>query len=147
MRGRFGAALLGIVAITSCGVTSGDSLNPCQSTIPSACGSIAHCVLANNQYLSGQFPGSQSFIVRTATPTMLTFAFEFSGRISNGTGLTLTSTEPDCTETSTFKSQGDIFQAGGASGILSFPITVTEPGDHLVQFNSDAYCSYQLAYQ
>ena len=59
MRRRFGAALAGSVILTSCGVTAGDSLNQCQDNIPAACGDIAHCVLGTDQYLQGQFPGSQ----------------------------------------------------------------------------------------
>lgn len=147
MRGRLGAALLVTAALSSCGVVGGGSPNPCQQTIPSACGAIAHCVLADNESLSGQFPGSQSFVVRAAAPQMVTFSFAFDNRVASGTMLTLTSTEPDCTEQSTYMTTSDIFKLAGATAILSFPITMTQAGDHLIQFTSDAYCSYQLTYQ
>jgi len=149
MRRWSGAALAGAIAVVSlaaCGVTAGDSLNLCQDNVPSACGTVSHCVLDSDQYLSGQFPGSQIFVIHTATPEQVTFSFVFDNRISAG-GLTLTSTEPDCSEESSYMSQGDLFELSGASGVLSFPITMTEPGDHLIQFTSDAYCSYELAYQ
>jgi hypothetical protein len=97
--------------------------------------------------LQGDFPSSQAFVIRTTNPEQVTFSFEFNNRISAGTTLTLTSTEPDCSEQSSYSSKSDIFQLAGASGILSFPITMTEAGDHLIQFSSDAYCSYQLVYQ
>jgi len=147
MRRSFGAALAATVLLVSCGVTAGDSLNPCTESVPSACGMTARCVLGSNEYLSGQFPGSQTFVLRTTNPEQVTFSFDFGNRVSPGTTLTLSATEPDCSETSTHTSQGDIFQLAGASGILSFPITLTEPGDHMIQFSSDAYCSYDLAYQ
>ena len=139
--------LLALSLVMSCGVTAGDSQNVCTQDIPAPCGAIAHCVLADDQYLQGTFPGSQTFVINTEEPEMVVFSFEFTNRISAGTTLTLTSAEPDCCEQSTYMSSGDIFQLAGPSGILSFPITMTQAGDHLVQFNSDSYCSYQLSYQ
>ena len=147
MRRGLAPALMGIFILLSCGVTAGDSVNVCNASIPAPCGSIAHCALDSDQYLSGHFPGSQTFILRTTTPQRVTFFFQFDDRISAGTVLSLTSSEPDCAEQSSYTSQGDLFSLSGATGVLSFPITMTEPGDHLIQFSSDAYCSYQLAYQ
>lgn len=140
-------AAASLSALPSCGVTAEDSLNQCNQTIPAPCGTIAHCILDNNEYLQGTFPGSQVFLIRVDAPKMITFSFEFTNRISAGTMLTLSSTEPGCSQTSTYMSMSDIFKQAGASGIITFPVTMTEPGDHLIQFNSDAYCSYQLSYQ
>jgi hypothetical protein len=147
MRHVFAAAVAGAVALVSCGVAAGDSVNQCQDSIPAPCGTIAHCVLDSDQYLSGQFPSSQVFILRTTTAVRVTFSFQFDDRVSAGTGLSLTASEPDCSEQVSYTSQGDLFEISGASGVLSFPITMTQPGDHLIQFSSDAYCSYELAYQ
>ncbi len=147
MRRRLGAALAGTVILMSCGVTAGDSFNQCQDNIPAACGNIAHCVLGSDQYLQGEFPGSQMLVIRTQAPQQVTFSFAFTDRISAGTSLTLSSTEPDCSEKATYTSHGDLFKLAGASGILSFSLTLTEAGDHLIQFSSDAYCSYQFVYQ
>jgi len=148
MRRLVGAAIATTaVVLLACDVTSGDSLNTCTETIPAACGQVAHCVLASSQYLHGTFPGSQIFVIRTQTPERVTFSFDLSDRISAGTTLTLTSTEPDCSGQSSYTNMGDIFELAGASGILSFPITMTEAGDHLIQFSSDSYCSYDLVYQ
>jgi hypothetical protein len=130
-----------------CGSSSGSGLNPCNDTIPAACGQTAHCVLDSDQFLQGELPATQTFIVRTTGPKTVTFSFTFDDREAAGTGLTLTSTEPDCSQQSSYSSQGDLFELAGSSGVLSFPIQMTETGDHLVQFKSDAYCSYQLSYQ
>jgi hypothetical protein len=139
-------AIAGAALLPCCGVTGGGSLDPCNETIPAPCGNIGHCVLDSDDYLQGTFPGMQTFVIRIAAPAMVTFSFQFTNRISAGTTLALTSTEPDCSQTSTYMNPGDIFKLAGAAGILSFPITMTEVGDHLIQFNSDAYCSYQLSY-
>lgn len=130
-----------------CDFTSGATLNVCNETIPSACGSMAHCVLDGDQFLQGSFPGAQAFIVRTTTPKTVTFSFVFTDRTAAGTGLTLTSTESDCSGESSYSSQGDLFELSGAGGVLSFNIDMTTAGDHLVQFHSDAYCSYEMRYQ
>ena len=150
MRRGIGVALataILLVLLAACGVTAGDSLNQCTETIPSACGEEGHCTLASDQYLQGQFPSTQIFIIHTATPALVPFSFEFTNRISAGTTLSLTSTEPDCSGESSYTSPGDLFQTAGPSGVLSFPITMMQAGDHLIQFSSDAYCSYALAYQ
>lgn len=131
----------------ACDFTSGKTLNPCDENIPAACGSMGHCVLDSDQYLQGSFPGSQTFIVRTANPQTVTFSFTFENRETPGTGLQLTSTEPDCSEQSSYTSQGDLFEQAGSSGVISFPIQMIEAGDHLVTFHSDAYCNYEMLYQ
>lgn len=132
--------------VVSCSPTAGDSVNACNQSIPAACGDIAGCVLGTDQYLQGAFPSMESFVVRTQNPEQVTFSFQFTNRISAGTTLTLTATEPDCSDQSSYTSPGDIFEISGASGILTIPITFTEAGDHLIQFSSDAYCSYELSY-
>jgi hypothetical protein len=139
--------VLFLVLLLACDFTSGKSPNACNDNIPAACGGMAHCVLDNDQYLQGSFPGSQSFIVRTQNPQTVTFSFTFENRETPGTGLQLTSTEPDCSQQSSYTSQGDLFEQSGASGVISFPIQMIEAGDHLVYFHSDAYCNYEMLYQ
>jgi hypothetical protein len=131
----------------ACDFTGTRSLNQCNQDVPAACGGTGHCVLDSDQYLQGSFPGSQTFIVRTDHPQTVTFSFTFDNRVTPGTGLSLTSTEPDCSEQSSYTSQGDLFELAGPSGVISFPIQMIEAGDHLVQFQSDAYCNYEMLYQ
>jgi hypothetical protein len=138
---------LALAAVGACGVAGTDSPNPCMTSVPAPCGDIANCVLDSDQYLSGQFPSTQTFVLHTDNAQLVTFSFQFDDRVSAGSGLTLTSTEPDCNEQQSYTSTGDLFEDAGASGILSFTLTLTQPGDHLVTFTSDAYCSYELTYQ
>jgi len=131
----------------ACDFTSGHDPNACTSNIPAACGGMGHCVLGSDQYLSGSFPGAQTFIVRADHPQTFTFQFTFTNRLTPGTGLSLTSTEPDCSQQSSYQSRGDLFELAGDTGVISFPIQMVEAGDHLVSFQSDAYCSYEVFYQ
>jgi hypothetical protein len=133
--------------VLACDFASGHDPNACTENIPAACGGMGHCVLQGDQYLSGSLPGSQTFIIRTDHPQTVTFQFTFSNRETPGTGLSLTSTEPDCSEQSSYQSRGDLFELAGDSGVISFPIQMTEAGDHLVHFQSDAYCTYEMLYQ
>jgi len=131
----------------ACDFTSGANLNVCQDSIPAPCGAIAHCVMGESDFVQGSFPGSQTLIVRTSVPKIITFQFVFTNREAAGTSLTLTSTEPDCSEQFSYTSQGDLFELAGPDGVLSFPIQMTTAGDHLVQFQSDAYCNYEMRYE
>ena len=144
---KTGSVLVLTVAIMACDFTSGANLNVCQDSIPAPCGAVAHCVMGQSDYVQGSFPGSQTLIIRTSVPKTITFQFVFTDREAAGTGLTLTSTEPDCSEQFSYTSQGDLFELGGPDGVLSFPIQMTTAGDHLVQFQSDAYCNYEMRYE
>jgi hypothetical protein len=117
----------------------------CEDSIPTACGSTARCVLDTEHYLDGDFPSARRFIVRTAGEADLKFEIYLDDRHTPGTSLRLDVSEPSCNEKSTYDSAGkDIFQSAGADGILSIPLHVVRPGDHLVELSSDAYCSYAL---
>lgn len=117
----------------------------CEDSIPTACGSTARCVLDSNHYLKGDFPSGRRFIVRTTGEADLKFEIYLDDRHSPGTSLRLEVSEPSCNERSTYDSAGvDIFRLTGDDGILSIPMHVVRPGDHLVELSSDAYCSYVL---
>jgi hypothetical protein len=146
-----GASALGVASCQDPTLfTSGRGANVCQDTIPAACGNTAHCVLTPSQFLQGKFPGSNVFIVRTDGAQTVTFDFLLADRESSGSRLDITSTEPNCSQQSSYASETlnpDIFMLAGPDGVLSIPIRMATAGDHLVQFNSDAYCSYTLRYE
>lgn len=128
--------------------TAGLEAQVCEDSIPSACGAMARCVLDTEHYLEGRFPGSQRFAIHTAGEADLRFDILLGDRRSPGTSLRLQVSEPTCVEKSLYDSAGkDIFQDTGPDGILSIPVHVRDPGDHLVEINSDAYCSYQLRFE
>jgi len=119
----------------------------CEDSIPTACGTTARCVLDTSHYLSGDFPSARRFIVRTAGESDLKFEIYLDNRHAPGTSLRLEVSEPSCNEKETFDSAGaDIFREAGDSGIITMPIHTIQPGDHLVELSSDAYCSYVLRF-
>jgi hypothetical protein len=127
--------------------TRGRDRTVCADTIPTACGATARCVLDTSHYIDGDFPGSRRFIVRTKGEAELNFEIYLDERHAPGTSLRLEVSEPSCNEKSTFDSAGtDIFVRAGSDGVLSMPLHVLRPGDHLVELSSDAYCSYALRF-
>ena len=138
-----------LLAIGACGnesfFTLGRDPIVCEESIPTACGATARCVLDTHHYLKGDFPSGRRFIVRTMAEADLKFEIYLDQRHSPGTMLRLEVSEPSCSEKSLYDSAGtDIFKDAGADGILTIPAHTTHPGDHLVELQSDAYCSYVL---
>ena len=127
--------------------TLGRDRTVCEDNIPTACGTIARCVLDTDHYLDGEFPSGRRFIVRTMGEADLRFELYLDDRHAPGTSLRLEVSEPSCNEKSIYDSGGvDIFKAAGDDGIIAMPVHTTRPGDHLVELSSDAYCSYFLRF-
>jgi hypothetical protein len=104
-------------------------------------------VLDTSHYLDGDFPSARRFIVRTMGEADVKFEIYLDNRHAPGTTLRLVVSEPSCNEKATYDSAGvDIFRAAGMDGIIGIPIHTTQPGDHLVELSSDAYCSYVLRF-
>jgi hypothetical protein len=119
----------------------------CEDSIPTACGATARCVLDTSHYLDGDFPSARRFIVRTMGEADVKFEIYLDDRHSPGTSLRLEVSEPSCNDKQTYDSAGvDIFRQAGMDGIIEIPIHTTQPGDHLVELSSDAYCSYVLRF-
>lgn len=141
--------VFGLLGLSACSnesfFTVGRDEVACESSIPTACGSTARCVLDASHYLKGDFPSGRRFIVRTTGESDLKFEIYLDERHAPGTSLRLEVSEPSCNEKSTYDSAGaDIFDRAGADGILVIPMHTVRPGDHLVELSSDAYCSYVL---
>lgn len=120
----------------------------CEDSIPSACGAMARCMLDRDHYLEGRFPGAQRFAIHTTSETDLTFEVLLEDRHSPGSFLRLQVSEPTCMEKSLYDSGGkDIFQDTATDGVLKIPVRLRQPGDHLVELSSDAYCSYKIKFE
>ena len=123
----------------------GRDLQICDSNLPTACGLAARCVLDDTHYLQGRFPSARRFIVRTAGEATIRFQLLLTDEHTPGTELQFIVHEPGCGDRQTWDSAGqDPFRLTGGDGVLSVPVHVTQPGDHLVEFVSDAYCAYAL---
>ena len=141
-------ALLVALAAAGCAdeglFTAGRDLDVCDGAFPSCMGS-AHCVLDTDHYIAGVFPSGQRFIVRSNGGVTLLFQIQIAEQKAPGTELRLTVYEPGCGDDRLYDTSGrDLFRLIGADGVLQIPIEVAQPGDHLVELTSDAFCSYAL---
>lgn len=117
--------------------TSGRIENRCDGAIP-VCSEQAGCVLGTDQYLSGDFPGGQTVIVRTEVekarlitrfllvepmfPGSFFYVHAYSG----------------CGEYDKGESRDrNLFDLAGDDGVLEYHLDVTGRGDHRVEFFSD----------
>ena len=123
----------------------GRELTTCDGNVPTACTLSAGCVLDQDHYLSGHFPGARRFIARAAGGETLRIGLLLTDQRSPGSELIVTVHEPNCSDRHTWDSGGrDIFRVADSTGVLVVPVQVRQPGDHMVEFVSDAYCDYAL---
>ena len=149
---RFGWVLATIaVAMTGgCGLgpesnfTLGLDLDRCDGTFP-ACSLTAGCVLTEDEYLEGRFPGARQFIVPAIEEQVITVDIFFRTQVSTGIETEVLWNEPSCFETYQYTSNGrDIFFEAGNDRILTVSQQIFRDGDHLVEVFSDAVAEYLL---
>ena len=145
---RIGVLLLPI-ALWGCTDQSqfalGRQLDSCIGNVPTACTLSAGCVLDSDHYLEGVFPSARRIVVRTDGGATIQVAFFFTDQRAPGTELQVTAHEPGCGDRTTWDSGGrDLFRMADENGVLIVPLHVNNPGDHLVEFVSDAYARYAL---
>ncbi|MCC6746242.1 MAG: hypothetical protein IT371_01200 [Deltaproteobacteria bacterium] len=122
----------------------------CDGVYPVCKGKYAGCVLREEQYLRGNFPGSRKFLVETTPGDWVIRVLVFlEERLSPGTETTVSWFEPGCADQYRYQSSkdkltGDIFEKAGRDQVLEIEHAVTEPGDHLMEIYSDATCRYDL---
>jgi hypothetical protein len=139
-------ALLGSSCLfTSAGGFAGSrDENICDSTIP-VCNTTGGCVLDEDHYLKGDFPGWRRFVVRTHGEATVTVLLYFDMPKSPGADTNIHVYEAGCVERFGFESAGrDIFREAGPDQQFSWETKVYQEGDHLVDITSDAVSSFYL---
>ena len=122
----------------------------CDGTWPVCKGKYAGCVLEEERYLTGTFPGTRKFIVRTIPGDYSIRVMLFLNvRLSPGTETEILWYEPGCAEEYRYqisqdKLAGDLFEQAGRSQVFAKERSVVDSGDHLVEVYSDATCRYDL---
>ncbi len=122
----------------------------CDGVWPVCAGQFAGCALDTDHYLSGKFPGSRKFIVETSPGDWeIEVLFFLGDRLSPGTETEVSWFEPGCAEEYRYqlskdKIAGDLFEQAGRDQVFSVRRGVVDPGDHLIEFYSDATCRYKL---
>ncbi len=119
--------------------------NPCAGSIP-ICAFQAACVLGRQDFLSGQLPGGQRFIVQAdSLDRQIVIRMLFTEMIYPGTEFLLNLFSPGCgsLETEHIIDQ-DLFARAGDDRIVTFIMPIEEEGDHLLEVFSDMSAAYLL---
>jgi hypothetical protein len=111
------------------------------------CGYPTGCVLDEDHYVEGAFPGIRRVAVDVKDPeTELKIRLFLSKMESPGTELLVQVYETDCTLNTDIARAHlidvDLFEEAGSDRMLSFDLTVLQAGEHLVEMYSDASVEY-----
>jgi hypothetical protein len=117
----------------------------CNAAIP-VCDGRAACVIGNDDYVEGTFPGGQKTIVRTETAdNRLVVRFLLDEMVSPGTEMLVRAHQPGC---NAFEQQHptdvDLFERAGDDRILQFTLDLPGQGDHLLEVFSDMGADYRM---
>ncbi len=118
--------------------TRGRIENRCNGSIP-VCDELAACVLSQDQYLRGDFPGGQKIIVRTEDDrAQLITRFLLVDERYPGTTIFVRAYSTGCGDYSEGLAEDvDLFELAGGDGIIEYGLNVTGLGDHFVEIFSD----------
>jgi len=144
-------SVTGCLQMTSESTFVGDrSLDLCEGVFHQCKGQTAGCILDEEHYIEGTFPGERKFLVETTQGDwkikVLIFLAE---RLSPGTETEVRWYEPGCTDEYKYQLSkdnlaGDLFEQAGRSQVFEVEHPVIEAGDHLLSVWSDAVCRYDL---
>ncbi len=114
----------------------------CDGSWP-VCETVAGCVLGNQSYREGRFPGRTQFIVRVAEPSVVRVSFLLDEVSAAGEQTVITFHEDGCRARIREEISGRAF-VGDAErqGQVSREATLHGVGDHLIQLESDAQARY-----
>lgn len=113
------------------------------------CSVPAGCVLDQEHYVEGAFPGVRRVAIETDEPnTPVQVRIYFSVMLSPGSELLAQMYEADCSlETLTHRAlvtDVDVFEEAGDDRLLVFDFVAEQEGEHLVELYSDASADYLL---
>ena len=123
---------------------SGRLVDQCDGNWP-VCASEAGCVIGSAQYVPGTFPGTLRMITTIQLPTLVTINLFLKTEGAVGTVTNFTWNETGCGSAFVDSVAGkDIFAQFDTAGIFQDSHDLFEPGDHLIQVDSDATADYLL---
>lgn len=146
------AALIPTLALlaSGCGLSAADNFtrgltrDRCDGTFP-ICSTTAGCVLGENRYLEGSFPGVREVIVPAPAESIVSVRLFFVEQVAHGLDTRILLNEPGCIDTYEWASEGrDIFLEAGSDRVLEIEQEVVLEGDHLLEVSSDAVADYVL---
>ncbi|MDJ0764046.1 MAG: hypothetical protein QNJ97_13775 [Myxococcota bacterium] len=113
------------------------------------CGVPSGCILKEDRYVTGTFPGTRSVVIATeSAETELRVRLFFSEMVSSGTEFLIQAYEPNCTLNPDLARvhlvDVDIFERAGEDRKLTYDLSVSGEGEHLLELYSDASAEYLL---
>lgn len=143
-------AIIPLVFASGCGLSAADNFtrgltrDRCDGTYP-ICSTTAGCVMGENRYLEGSFPGSRELIVPAPAESIVTVRLFFVTQGAHGLDTRILISEPGCIDTYEWASEGqDIFIEAGSDRVLEVSREVYLDGDHLVEVASDSVADYAI---
>lgn len=126
--------------------TQGRIQDLCNEAIP-VCGRTAGCTVDDREFIRGNFPGGQRFIVRTEFPDQRLIArFLLDEMNFPGTEMLVQAYSSDCGDyDETLHTDRDLFQLAGDDRIIDFDLSLPDRGDHLVEVFSDMNAAFTLS--
>jgi hypothetical protein len=122
---------------------AGAVLDPCQD-LWEVCMRTAGCILDENEYIEGDFPGEIGFAADVSSGETLVVKLFFSTREDPGTDLTATFYDNMCMSVISQSPGGDLFEEAGLDWTLEISQGFNLDGLHLVEISSDATTDYYL---
>ena len=125
--------------------TEGRIENPCNSAIP-VCHVQAACILGEDEFIEGTFPGGRRLIVRTeADDARIVIRFLLKEMAFPGSEMQIQVYRPDCDD---FDEEHlvdmDLFELAGDDRILEFELGAAGRGDHYVEIFSDMAADFAM---
>ncbi|MDF1562000.1 MAG: hypothetical protein P1V51_03105 [Deltaproteobacteria bacterium] len=128
--------------------TQGRIEDLCNGVVPS-CKKQAGCVLDDEHFTRGVFPGEQRIVVRSITrDARLIVRLLFVEMVYPGTEILVQAFSPDCGDVSMEQvvvdgpEDIDLFEYAGDDRIIEFHLDLPEAGDHLLEIYSDMAADY-----
>ncbi|XXF79367.1 hypothetical protein P2318_06340 [Myxococcaceae bacterium GXIMD 01537] len=116
----------------------------CGSSWP-VCGEMAGCILGDESYTQGRFPGRGSFIVQVPEAATVRVRFYLEDVLAAGEQTVVTVHEEGCrARTRQAVSGRTVAESMEKFGEFTRDVDVTGVGDHLVEFESDMQAGYVL---
>ena len=113
------------------------------------CNVTAGCILDEDHYLEGVFPGTRRVVFVASVPEQdVRVRFYLKEMEAPGTELMVRIFEPSCTmgtaNSSASLTDVDLFEEAGDDRTIIFELSVLDDGEHLVEIFSDASATYLL---
>ena len=113
------------------------------------CNVSTGCVLDNDHYVEGVFPGTRRIVITTQEVEQdIRVRIYFRTQESPGTEILVQLYEPNCIVNTALARENlvnvDLFEEAGDDRMLIFELTALEEGEHLLEIYSDASAEYLL---